>query len=235
MKIVCFGDSLTRGVSYLKGRVRIIKDNYPTFLQSFFSLNQEETIVVNKGVFNDNSGLLISRLEKDVILEKPNYVLINIGGNDCNFKWEEVAKFPEEMHEPIVPVAEYVNNIKNIINQVKEYNITPIILTLPPLDPVRYYEFIASKYGHAVSHWISRCGGIEHWHGIYNRQLNKLIEQLNVPFIDVRTNLKKSGDLTQFISDDGIHLNAAGYKEMSKIIYQNLSRVNEQQLPLFED
>jgi len=223
MKIVCFGDSLTRGVSYLKGRARIIKDNYPTFLQRFFALDQEEMIVVNKGVFNDNSSLLINRLEKDVLLENPNYVLINIGGNDCNFKWDEVAEFPESVHEPIVPVAEYINNIKNIIQKVKEYNITPIILTLPPLDPVRYYEFIASKYGHAVSHWISRCGGIEHWHGIYNRQLTKLIEQLHVPFIDVRTNLKKSGDLSEFISDDGIHLNAAGYREMSKIIYQHLS------------
>ncbi|MFT8321291.1 MAG: GDSL-type esterase/lipase family protein [Bacillus sp. (in: firmicutes)] len=223
MKIVCFGDSLTRGVSFMKGRVRILKDNYPAFLQKFFSANKiEEMEIINRGVFNDNSALLVERLNKDVISEKPNYVLIGIGGNDCNFKWDEVAKFPEENHEPIVPIADYIDNIKNIILQVKESNIKPILLTLPPLDPVRYYQFIASRYGNTIGHWVSSCGGIEHWHGLYNLQLKKLIQQLNIPSIDVRSALKKAGEWTDFISDDGIHLNSNGYQEMSKIIYQEL-------------
>ncbi|WP_445487150.1 SGNH/GDSL hydrolase family protein [Niallia sp. 03133] len=225
MKIICFGDSLTRGVTFMKGRVRIVKDNYPALLQKFFNVNkteETETIIINKGVYNDNSQLLVERLNKDVLSEKPNYVLIGIGGNDCNFKWDEVAKHPELSHEPIVPIPEYINNIKNIIAQVKESNIKPILLTLPPLDPVRYYQFIASKYGHTIGHWVSSCGGIEHWHGLYNLQLKNLINQLNIPSIDIRSSFKKTGEITDYISDDGIHLTAIGYKEMSKIIYEEL-------------
>jgi ribosomal protein S17E len=41
MKIICFGDSLTRGVSYIKGRMRILKKNYPTILQELFENNKE--------------------------------------------------------------------------------------------------------------------------------------------------------------------------------------------------
>ena len=112
MKIICFGDSLTRGVSFVKGRVRIIKDNYPAFLEKLFSVNNpEDTIVLNKGVFNDNSDLLMKRLEKDVLSEKPNYVLLNVGGNDCNFKWQEVAENPDKNHDPIVPISQYIENI----------------------------------------------------------------------------------------------------------------------------
>ena len=58
MKIICFGDSLTRGVSVVKGRLRILKDNYPAFLQELFTQKGEKDItVINKGVFNDNSIL----------------------------------------------------------------------------------------------------------------------------------------------------------------------------------
>lgn len=234
MKIICFGDSLTRGVSFVKGRVRIIKDNYPAFLEKLFSVNDPaDTIVLNKGVFNDNSDLLMKRLEKDVLSEEPNYVLLNVGGNDCNFKWQEVAENPESDHDPIVPINRYIENIGQMVTKMKQSNITPILLTLPPLDPVRYYKFIADRYGTTISHWISSCGGIEHWHSLYNLQLNKLIEQLNLPSIDVRTALKKAGNITDFISDDGIHLNSEGYKKMSDVIFEEMHRLtvgNKEQL-----
>ncbi|CAI9385956.1 SGNH/GDSL hydrolase family protein [Niallia sp. Sow4_A1] len=226
MKIICFGDSLTRGVSFVKGRVRIIKDNYPAILEKLFSVrNPEDTIILNKGVFNDNSDLLMKRLEKDVLSEEPNYVLLNVGGNDCNFKWQEVAENPDSNHDPIVPINQYIENIGNMVAKMKQSNITPILLTLPPLDPVRYYKFIADRYGTTISHWISCCGGIEHWHSLYNFHLNNLIEQLNLPSIDVRTALIKAGNIADFISDDGIHLNSAGYKKMSNVIFEEMLRL----------
>ncbi|MER2060702.1 MAG: GDSL-type esterase/lipase family protein [Niallia sp.] len=228
MKIICFGDSITRGVSFVKGRLRIIKDNYPTFLEKLFSANiSEDIIVLNKGVFNDNSHLLWKRLDKDVLSEKPNYVLLNVGGNDCNFNWQEVAENPNSNHEPIVPLQQYMENIKQMVMKMKQSNITPILLTLPPLDPVRYYKFIADKYGTTISHWISCCGGIEHWHSLYNMQLKKLIEQFNLPSIDVRSALKKEGYATDFISDDGIHLTADGYRKMSEVIFEEMLRFTE--------
>ncbi|MFH5780510.1 SGNH/GDSL hydrolase family protein [Heyndrickxia oleronia] len=227
MKIICFGDSLTRGVSVVKGRLRIMKENYPSFLQSFFPSDSEEdhVEVVNKGVFNDNSDLLIARLEKDVISQKPDYTIIGIGGNDCNFKWDEVAKNPNQHHEPIVPIEQYLENVKTLIFSIKNSGITPIILNLPPLDPVRYYKFIAEKFGPSISHWISSVGGIEHWHGLYNRSLNKLANELKVLKIDVRTAIKDAGDFIDLISDDGIHLTSNGYKVLSNEVYQQLIRM----------
>ncbi|MGE6259146.1 SGNH/GDSL hydrolase family protein [Heyndrickxia sporothermodurans] len=224
MKIICFGDSLTRGVSFVKGRLRIMKENYPSYLQGLFPTSNNETVeVVNKGVFNDNSDLLISRLSKDVLNEKPDYTIIGVGGNDCNFNWDEVAKHPEEQHTPIVPIDRYLENIKVLITTVKDSGITPIILNLPPLDPVRYYKFIADKYGPSISHWISLLGGIEHWHGLYNRSLNKLIKDLDVLKIDVRSALKQADDLFDLISDDGIHLTSKGYKIVSTEIFKGIT------------
>lgn len=229
MKIICFGDSLTRGVTFVKGRPRILKDNYPSILNSLLhadtNYTEEELIVLNKGVFNDNSTSLIKRLNKDVLYEKPDYVLISVGGNDCNFKWDEVAEFPNTEHIPIVPLHDYAENVKTIVLKAQESNIIPVILTLPPLEPVRYYKFLASKYGNSISHWISLCGGIEHWHGLYNRQLQKLAEQHDVVIIDVRSYLEMAGDISNFMSEDGIHLNASGYKEMASAVFLELNKL----------
>ncbi|MGM0845566.1 MAG: SGNH/GDSL hydrolase family protein [Bacillota bacterium] len=224
MKIVCLGDSLTRGVSFVKGRLRILKENYPNALQQLFSENNKDVSVINKGVFNDNSHHLVKRLEKDVINEKPQYVIIEIGGNDCNFKWAEVAEKPWEKHKAIVPMNQYIDNIKTIITNLKEHQITPVIATLPPLDPVRYYKNISEKYSPAISHWISEVGGIGYWHGLYNQNLNMLAEECSTLKVDVRSALKKAGNLVDYISDDGIHLTAEGYKVLSEEIYRNIEK-----------
>ena len=120
MKIICFGDSLTRGVSVVKGRLRILKDNYPAFLQELFTQKGEKDItVINKGVFNDNSDLMLSRLEKDVISEHPDYVILEVGGNDCNFKWNEVIEKPEEEHQAIVSLDRYLANISTLVTRIQ--------------------------------------------------------------------------------------------------------------------
>jgi lysophospholipase L1-like esterase len=223
MKIVCFGDSITRGVSFVKGRLRIIKENYPAFLQELF-LNEIDphVTVINKGVFNDNSDLLLLRLDRDVIQERPDYAIIGIGGNDCNFKWNEVAESPAEEHQSIVPIERYLDNVKKMITNLQRESIIPIVLTLPPLEPGRYYKTISEKYGNSIGHWISTTGGIEHWHGLYNHRLNNMINELEVDKVDVRTAIKKAGDLLEMISEDGIHLTASGYKAMSLEIYMYL-------------
>ncbi len=230
MKIICFGDSLTRGVSFVKGRLRILKNNYPAYLQKFMSgdkRNSEigQAEVVNKGVFNDNSDLLLARLEKDILHEKPTFVIIGIGGNDCDFPWKEVAAQPNEEHEPKVPLARFANNLKELISTLDSYGITPVLTTLPPLDPARYYQTISSRFGTEISQWICKVGGIASWHSKYNRTVKNIAEEMDVFLIDVRNAIKSRGQLKDLISDDGIHLTEKGYKIMAAEIYENIGKL----------
>ncbi len=235
MKLICFGDSLTRGVSYVKGRLRILRNNYPAYLQKLMSedkLNPEisRAEVINKGVFNDNSDLLLSRLEKDVIQEEPTYVIIGIGGNDCDFVWKEVAAKPNDEHQPKVPLSRYANNLKELITKLKSNGITPVLTTLPPLDPARYYQTISTRFGTEVSQWICKVGGIAYWHSKYNRTVKNIAEEMDVFLIDVRNALKNRGQLKDLISEDGIHLTEKGYKVMAAEIYDNLGKLAPQKV-----
>ncbi len=228
MKILCFGDSLTRGVSYVNGRLRILKNNYPKMLQELFLENSKseddnQILVINKGVFNDNSDRLIERLDHDVIAEHPDYVIIEIGGNDCDFKWSEVAENPNAEHSPTVPLDRYVSNLTSIIDKVKSAGMTPILSTLPPLDPVRYYNRITDNVSSKVSDWICKVGGIEHWHTKYNRAIEVIAEELDVIKVDVRNAFKDVRNIKEFISDDGIHLTEKGYELVAKELYQSIS------------
>ncbi len=224
MQIVCFGDSVTRGMTYIGGRLRIIKQNYPAFLQQSLSA-QPDFDVVNKGTFNDTSDGLCARLQTDVLSFHPDYVLIEIGGNDCNFHWDEVALYPDRSHEPNVPLRRYLDNIRKMIEQIRDSGSVPIVMTLVPLDPVRYYATLEKMYGFAIARWIAICGGIEHWHAMYNQGLLRLIRSLSVSTIDLRTALKSTSDLAFLLSDDGIHPSALGYQVMSQTIFASLQKM----------
>lgn len=220
MKILCFGDSLTRGVTFINGRLKILKNNYPKMLQNLFNEQHKEVQVVNKGVFNDNSDLLINRLEYDVLEESPDIVIIEVGGNDCDFPWADVAKRERDEYEATVPLDRYKENLIAMVNKIKDQGMTPILSTLPPLDPVRYYNRIIDNFSNHVSDWICRVGGIEHWHSQYNRALKQVAQELGVMVIDVRSAIKRAGDLKDLISDDGIHLTEKGYEVFAMEIYQ---------------
>lgn len=225
MKILCFGDSLTRGVSFVNGRLKILKKNYPNVLQDLFkkaNKGDEDIQVINKGVFNDNSNLLIERLELDVIKEKPDFVIIEIGGDDCDFAWPEVSQQPNDDHEATVPLDRYISNLVSIITKVRKEGITPILSTLPPLDPVRYYKRITRNFSSQVSNWICKVGGIEHWHSKYNSAIKKVAEELDVMLIDVRNAIQCAGDLNILISEDGIHLTERGYEVFATEVFHKV-------------
>lgn len=228
MRIVCAGDSLTRGVSFERGRLRILRDNYPKLLQEAFDERSDSVEIVNRGVFNDNSDLLLERLDKDVLSLHPDAVLIEIGGNDCNFRWDEVAKRPDADHEPYVPLPRYIDNITALVKKIRSAGATPVVMTLVPLHPVRYYKHLAATFGTEIAHWIALCGGIEYWHRGYDDALRKRLSQLGVNPIDVRKPFEQLASGDNFISLDGIHLTADGYRWLTQVVLDGLSARFEQ-------
>ena len=70
-RVVCFGDSLTRGVGAGKG------NDYPSRLAEMTGVE-----IINSGVSGDTTADGLARLEADVLDYEPDVVLITLGGND---------------------------------------------------------------------------------------------------------------------------------------------------------
>ncbi len=69
--IVCFGDSLTSGTGATSGM------DYPSQLAKMLGKP-----VINKGIPGDTTTSALRRLDRDVLSQNPDIVLITLGGND---------------------------------------------------------------------------------------------------------------------------------------------------------
>jgi acyl-CoA thioesterase I len=111
LKIVCIGDSLTRGYKIKGSEVwtRLVQDRL-------------EFQVLNKGVIGDTCQEMLGRFQRDVIEKKPTYVIIMGGINDLIKQ---------------VPAAVVYSNIIAMVHKAQDSKIIPIIgiqmLTVPAL------------------------------------------------------------------------------------------------------
>lgn len=120
MKILFFGDSITEsgrnlldpsdlGVGYVKiaaGKLRLL---YPDLPFEF----------VNRGVGGDRTAELVKRIETDVLPEKPDIVILQVGINDV---WRRFL-FGEE-----VTVAEFTENYEKLVSGIRSTGARLILL-----------------------------------------------------------------------------------------------------------
>ena len=70
-RVVCFGNSLTRGYGATQGM------DYPARLEEMTGIE-----IINSGVSGNTTAAGLARLEDDVLTFEPDVVLITLGGND---------------------------------------------------------------------------------------------------------------------------------------------------------
>ncbi len=123
--IICFGDSLTYGTGAGQGK------DYPSQLSIMIGKP-----VINAGVPGDTTASALKRLQRDVLSDSPDMVLITLGGNDLK---NGVAK----------DIA--FENLKRIVESIQEQGARVIIggLKFPLRDRgfAREYKKLADQTG----------------------------------------------------------------------------------------
>ena len=89
--ILIVGDSLSKGVSLNEEMKRyfFLKESFANNLKKATGAN-----VVNLSKFGSTITLGKRRLSEKLETLKPQIVLIEFGGNDCDFAWDEIADNP---------------------------------------------------------------------------------------------------------------------------------------------
>jgi acyl-CoA thioesterase-1 len=137
-KIVCFGDSLTAGMSATIVGVDDPENSYPAYLEALLTVP-----VVNTGVSGDTTLGSISRVKSDVLGHNPKMVIIELGANDL-FN--------------IFPPAQTQANLLKLIKQIEKpgrkiylakfytYDVAHDILTTMGVLPVQMRNAIINQY-----------------------------------------------------------------------------------------
>ena len=114
LKVVAFGNSVTRGTS----------DLVPSHLTWTFALErildswlEEDVTVINAGVGGNTIEDALKRIEKDVLFVNPDLVLVMFGLND----------------RARVPLEKYRKNLTRIVAILKRRGIEPILMTPNPI------------------------------------------------------------------------------------------------------
>jgi acyl-CoA thioesterase I len=216
--IVVLGDSISRGVIYDEE-----KKKHSLLLDSFTNLVREHLKggVINAAKFGSTIVDGIQRLSNDVLRRKPDIVLIEFGGNDCDYKWDQIAENPQGKFQPNTECSIFYNHLTGLVKKIESMKIVPVLVSLPPLDPDKYFRWISHNSEKAKNNILQFIGSISHiymWHERYNAAILRVAEETKTRLIDIRSAFLLANNYKNLICLDGIHPNSEGHKLIAEKI-----------------
>jgi len=232
-----FGDSILKGIQLDDGSMRYHVDNNidVEMLEKKFLLN-----ISNFSKFGCTISKAYSLIERrfrgnkihddkstgDNIMNDPaknkravcHAIVLNLGGNDCDFDWKAVAENPDDDHEPNTPLDVFYDTYKKIIEFLKANGIKPILTTLPPLDAQRFYNWFCSGFDKSANiiKWLGTVESIYRWQENYSRTIEKIAEETGTLLVDLRGAFLKHRRLEHLLCADGAHPNTEGQRVITQ-------------------
>lgn len=223
-KYIISGDSISKGVIYdeEKKKYVVAKDNYVFLLQ-----NKIKGVICNLSKFGATITKGVKRLNDAVAEQKADVVLIEYGGNDCDFNWQEIASNPDGNHQPNTDLCTFERVLKETIDSLKANKLIPILMTLPPLNADSYLKWVSRNNPLAelnILKWLGSVTKIYWWQERYNTAIVRVAEETQTRWIDIREAFLRHADFRKFLCLDGIHPNEEGQKLIAEKVLKYINR-----------
>jgi Lysophospholipase L1 and related esterases len=217
------GDSISRGIVYdeAKGKYSVSDKGYVSLVQA-----KLKGVVSNVARFGNTIVRGAGKLGREIEMGRPDVVLIEYGGNDCDFAWDEVAAQPESAHEPQTGLGLFEETLARTVSALKDEGIVPVLMTLPPLNADSYLKWVSHQDSAAegrILKWLGSATKIYWWQERYSSAIRTIAERTGTRCIDVRGAFLQSPDVMSLICRDGIHPNEAGQALIAKTILDYVS------------
>jgi len=212
-----FGDSILKGVQLDDDDKHYHVDNNidVAMLEKKFLLN-----ISNFSKFGCTISKAFALIEKRFKNGDLNCdaIVLNLGGNDCDFDWKAVSERPDEDHQPNTPLDVFTDTYKKMIEYLKEKGIRPILTTLPPLDAQRFFNWFCGNLEKKanVLEWLGGVEAIYRWHENYSRTIEKIAEETGTLLVDLRGAFLKHRRLEKLLCADGTHPNTEGQRVITQ-------------------
>lgn len=227
MKLVALGDSIIKGV--------LVRSEGERSRYSLADKSIVECCAEQLGGESLNLGKMGCTIEAgerilDRYLDKMSgaqYVLLEYGGNDSDYNWQEIAESPEKEHFPRTRLEVFEEVYERVICKIKEIGAIPLVLSLPPMDAERYFAFFSQKWEDGfranVMRWLGgSTNTIMSGHELYNLATMRIAQRTGAQWIDVTSGLLKEHNFRAYLCDDGIHPNERGQRMIAEAVLQSL-------------
>jgi len=221
-KIEIFGDSILKGVQvnplnnryYTKNEMGLdsLNSNYPLTITN----DSKFGCTVTKGY-----QIITNRLDKGMECDA---IVMDFGGNDCDYKWKDIALDPAGNYEPNIPLAVFRGEYIKLIRLLKEKHIIPILTTLPPLEPQRFFDWWCQSLNKDnVLKWLGSVERIYNHQASYSMCVEEIAQQENVHIVDLRSAFINKGNVGSLLCEDGTHPNTCGQKIITQAFQDFIS------------
>ncbi|MDO4156053.1 MAG: SGNH/GDSL hydrolase family protein [Oscillospiraceae bacterium] len=217
IQIGIFGDSISKGIVLDEETHR-----YSTLKKEICQWVTPAAALHNFSVMGSTiqKGISIINRHTEQLSDYQN-VFLEFGGNDCDFDWQAVSERPQAHHEPHTPLKQFEALYTKAIQLIQEKKGNPILLTLPPLEPKRYFQWISRNlHANNILHWLGSVDTIYRWQEMYNMKVLLLAQKLRVPVVDIRSAFLAQHGYQSLLCADGIHPNRKGHRFIYKTIMQ---------------
>lgn len=210
-KIEVFGDSILKGIQINPRNNRYHVENHIDIglLSMKYSLSIENNskfgCTITKGV-----SLLENRLVHGMSCDT---VILEYGGNDCDFNWKEISARPYDEHIPNTPLDVFIETYQKIITKLKGMGVRVILTTLPPLEPQRFYDWFCRGLNKVnVLEWLGNVSTIYRVQESYSRAVEKVAYETNCLLVDLRGAFLRHRRIDNLLCEDGTHPNTDGQR-----------------------
>ncbi|HBR01787.1 MAG TPA: SGNH/GDSL hydrolase family protein [Ruminiclostridium sp.] len=216
--IAVWGDSVLKGIIYDAGRHKYKYLERDGAVEKMAQLGMD---VKNNAKFGMTAPkarkLMLNALEKGV---DADMAILEFGGNDCDFKWADVAEQPDREHQPNTTLEVFKNCIADMVQALRNHGITPILMNLPPIHSEKYFNWISKGLnGEAILKWLGDKELIYRHHESYSLAIMNLSIALSCDLIDVRQPFLMHRDYYNYLCEDGIHPNEQGHEIINQTLF----------------
>ncbi|MDR2865671.1 MAG: SGNH/GDSL hydrolase family protein [Spirochaetaceae bacterium] len=204
-----FGDSILKGIQIDDTNKRYYVNNH---IDIELLAQRHSVIIKNNSMFGCTvkKGLLL--LHKRMCTGY-NIVVLEYGGNDCDFNWKAISERPNDEHSPNTPLEVFENMYLEIINTLKSRGIEPILTSLPPLDPQRFFDwFCRGLNKDNILKWLGSINAIYRAQEMYSRIIEKIALETKTRLVDLRGEFLKHRRIDDLLCQDGTHPSTEGQK-----------------------
>lgn len=213
-KIRVIGDSILKGVVYDEEnhKHKLLKDNGIKMLESAgFEIKNDAKF-----------GLTIQKALQIVLADQNrdyDTMIIEIGGNDCNYNWDEVSENPAKYHTTNTPIDLFEEKLIELIVFLKNSGIHPILVSIPPLDDKLFYDYVSrQRKKENILKFLGETKTIYEHQKKYNDVIVRVSRLFDVTYVPLRETIERSKNLSEIYCKDGMHLNQLG----QTILFQTL-------------
>jgi len=215
--ICIFGDSVAKGVIFdsAKNKYRLLKESFANIVQ-----NRQNIAISNYAKFGCTISMgnnILGRHEKQ--LSAFDFTILEFGGNDCDYNWAEISNQPFKIHLAKTPITQFREEYIALIERVRQNGGIPILLTLPPIDSKRYFQWVSKGLNSKnILTYLGSVDAIHTWQGLYSMAITEIAAACKVSIIDIRSAFLEKQDYREYLCENGIHPNSKGHLLISNAI-----------------